>query len=119
MRTGTRHEGRLVRGAAQARSLLWGIVSLILLFNALLVAWVLLKPASDAVIALVLNVAEFVGPLLVVPLCFGGLRRLWRRGSSRTDKGTAGGNIRPRWGPLPLGVGHLFFPFWEKIFFFY
>src|ERR671921_2496583 len=75
MRTGTRHEGRLVRGAAQARSLLWGIASLILLFNALLVAWVLLKPASDAVVALVLNVAEFVGPLLVLPLCFGGLRQ--------------------------------------------
>ena len=87
MRTATRHEGRLVRGAAQARSLLWGIASLILLFNGLLVAWVLLKPASDAVVALVLNVAEFVGPLLVVPLCFGGLRRLWGGGPPKRPVG--------------------------------
>src|ERR671921_190536 len=119
MRTGTRPEGPLVRGAAQARSLLWGIASLILLFNALLVAWVLLKPGSDAVIALVVNVAEFVGPLLVLPLCFGGLRRLWRRGSSRTDKGTAGGTIGQRWAPVLLGIGILSFAFGQIVFTYY
>src|ERR671912_1430776 len=94
MRTATRHEGRLIWGAAEARSLLWGIARLILLFNGLLVAWVLLKPASDAVVAIVVNVAEFVGPLLVLPLCFGGLRRLWRRGASPTEKRTGGGSKR-------------------------
>src|SRR5215213_2497383 len=119
MRTGTRHKGRLVRGAAQARSLLWGIASLILLFNALLVAWVLLKPGSDAVVALVLNVAEFVGPLLVLPLCFGGLRRLWRRGTSRTDKGTAVSTIGQRWAPVLLGIGILSFAFWQIVFTYY
>src|SRR5215211_2202527 len=118
MRTGTRHEGRLVRGAAQARSLLWGIASLILLFNALLVAWVLLKPASDAVIALVLNVAEFVGPLLVLPLCFGGLRRLWRRGTSQTAGGTAV-SIGQRWAPVLLGIGILSFAFGQIVFTYY
>src|SRR5215217_1502634 len=118
MRTGTRHKGRLVRGAAEARSLLWGIASLILLFNALLVAWVLLKPGSDAVVALVLNVAEFVGPLLVVPLCFGGLRRLWRRGTSRTDKGTAV-SIGQRWAPVLLGIGILSFAFGQIVFTYY
>src|SRR5215213_6607690 len=119
MRTGTRHKGRLVRGAAQARSLLWGIASLILLFNALLVAWVLLKPGSDAVVALVLNVAEFVGPLLVLPLCFGGLRRLWRRGTSRTDKGTAVSTIGQRWAPVLLGIGILSFAFGQIVFTYY
>src|SRR5215204_4345062 len=118
MRTAPKHEGRLVRGAAQARSLLWGIASLILLFNALLVAWVLLKPASDAVVALVLNVAEFVGPLLVVPLCFGGLRRLWRRGTSRTDNGTAV-SIGQRWAPVLLGIGILSFAFGQMVFTYY
>src|SRR5829696_1824561 len=118
MRTAPRHEGRLVRGAAQARSLLWGIASLILLFNALLVVWVLLKPGSDAVVALVLNVAEFVGPLLVVPLCFGGLRRLWRRGTSRTDKGTAV-SIGQRWAPVLLGIGILSFAFGQMVFAYY
>src|ERR671910_1991222 len=97
MRTATRPEGQLIWGSAEARSLLWGIASLILLFNGLLAAWVLLKPGNDAVVALVVNVAEFVGPLLVLPLCFGGLRRLWRRGASRTDNGTAGRKT-PRWG---------------------
>ena len=118
MRTGTRHEGRLVRGAAEARSLLWGIASLILLFNGLLVAWVLLKPGSDAVVALVVNVAEFVGPLLVLPLCFGGLRRLWRRGTSRTDNGTAV-TIGQRWAPVLLGIGILSFAFGQIVFTYY
>jgi hypothetical protein len=118
MRTGTRHEGRLVRGAAQGRSLLWGIASLILLFNGLLVAWVLLKPGSDAVVALVVNVAEFVGPLLVLPLCFGGLSRLWRRGTPRADTGTAV-TIGQRWAPVLLGIGILSFAFGQMVFTYY
>src|SRR5215212_4152994 len=118
MRTGTRHEGRLVRGAAEARSLLWGIASIILLFNGLHAAWVLLKPGSDAVVAIVVNVAEFVGPLLVLPLCFGGLRRLWRRGTSRTDKRTAV-SIGQRWAPVLLGIGILSFAFGQMVFAYY
>src|SRR5919107_5093318 len=118
MRTATRHEGRLIWGSAEARSLLWRIASLILLFNGLLVAWVLLKPGSDAVVAIVLNVAEFVGPLLVLPLCFGGLRRLWRGGTSRTDKGTAG-TIGQRWAPVLLGIGILSFAFGQVVFTYY
>src|SRR5918999_4621293 len=59
---------------------------LILLFNALLVAWVLLKPGSDRMLALVVNAAQFVGPLLVLPLCFGGvLSSKWRREGSGQD----------------------------------
>src|SRR5215212_4791215 len=118
MRTTTRHKWRLVRGAAEARSLLWGIASMILLFNGLLVAWVLLKPGSDAVVAVVVNVAEFVGPLLVLPLCFGGLRRLWRRGTSRTDNGTAV-TIGQRWAPVLLGIGILSFAFGQMVFTYY
>src|ERR687898_1838945 len=118
MRTGTRHEGRLIWVSAEARSLLWRIASLILLFNGLLVVWVLLKPGSDAVVAIVVNVAEFVGPLLVVPLCFGGLRRLWRRGTSRTDKGTAV-TIGQRWAPVLLGIGILSFAFGLIVFTYY
>src|SRR5919112_2450639 len=73
---------------------------LVLLFNGLLVAWVLIKPGSDAMLALVVNSAEFVGPLLVVPLCFGGLlRRMWGRGASQTDVGPAAVTIGRRWAP--------------------
>jgi HAMP domain-containing protein len=118
MRTATRHEGRLIWGSAEARSLLWRIASLILLFNGLLVAWVLLKPGSDAVVALVVNVAQFVGLLLVLPLCFGGVRRLWRRGTSRTDNGTAV-TIGQRWAPVLLGIGILSFAFGQIVFTYY
>jgi PAS domain S-box-containing protein len=118
MRTATKHEGRLIWGSAEARSLLWRIASMILLFNGLLAAWVLLKPGSDAVVAIVVNVAEFVGPLLVLPLCFGGLRRLWRRGTSRTDNGTAV-TIGQRWAPVLLGIGILSFAFGQMVFTYY
>jgi HAMP domain-containing protein len=118
MRTATRHEGRSIWGSAEVRSLLWRIASLILLFNGLLAAWVLLKPGSDAVVAVVVNVAEFVGPLLVLPLCFGGLRRLWRRGTSRTDNGTAV-TIGQRWAPVLLGIGILSFAFGQIVFTYY
>ena len=118
MRTATKHEGRLIWGSAEARSLLWRIASMILLFNGLLAAWVLLKPGSDAVVAIVVNVAEFVGPLLVLPLCFGGLRRLWRRGTSRTDNRTAE-TIGQRWAPVLLGIGILSFAFGQMVFTYY
>src|SRR5215203_4402836 len=118
MRTATKHEGRLIWGSAEARSLLWRIASMILLFNGLLAAWVLLKPGSDAVVAIVVNVAEFVGPLLVLPLCFGGLRRVWRRGTSRTDNGTAV-TIGQRWAPVLLGIGILSFAFGQMVFTYY
>ena len=60
--------------------------ALILLFNALLLAWALFEPVGNRVSAIVVNVAGFVGPLLVLPLCFGGLLAwVWRRGASRTN----------------------------------
>src|SRR5215212_511285 len=118
MRTTTKHEGRLIWGSAEARFLFWRIASMILLFNGLLAAWVLLKPGSDAVVAVVVNVAEFVGPLLVLSLCFGGLRRLWRRGTSRTDNRTAE-TIGQRWAPVLLGIGILSFAFGQMVFSYY
>jgi hypothetical protein len=70
---------------------LWRATSVVLLFNGLLVAVVLFKPGTDAMLALVVNSAEFIGPLLVVPLCFAGVltnylkrdRRCWRRYHSK------------------------------------
>src|SRR5215211_2312990 len=92
---------------------------LVLLFNGLLVAWVLLKPGSDAMLALVVNSAEFVGPLLVVPLCFGGLvRRMWGRGASQAHVGpvvTRG----QHWAPILLGLGLLSWVLGQMIFTFY
>jgi serine phosphatase RsbU (regulator of sigma subunit) len=77
---------------------------LILLFNGLLVALVLLKPISDRMLALVVNSAEFVGPLLVLPLCFGGLLR-WKRGGSSGPDVELAVSIRQRWATVLLGLG--------------
>jgi PAS domain S-box-containing protein len=92
---------------------------MILLFNGLLVAWVLLEPGSDRMLALVVNAAEFVGPLLALPLCFGGLLRWkWRRGVSQTDVAptvTTG----QRWGPVLLGLGILSWVLGQAIFTYY
>jgi PAS domain S-box-containing protein len=93
---------------------------MIVLFNGLLVAWVLLKPGSDRMLALVVNSAQFVGPLLALPLCFGGLlRRMRRRGVSQTDVGPAAATIGRRWAPVLLGMGILSWVLGQAIFTYY
>src|SRR5687768_2658650 len=106
MKAGAARNGRpLSQDVAEARSFRRA-AGMILLFNGLLVAWVLLKPGSDRMLALVVNAAEFVGPLLALPLCFGGLlRRRWR-GVSQTDVGPVV-TIGQRWAPVLLGLGIL------------
>lgn len=98
---------------------LWRAAGLILLFNFLLVGWVLLKPGSDRLLAAVVNAAEFVGPLLALPLCFDGLLRpMWRRGVSHMD-------VRPavttgqRWAPILLGLGIINWVLGQAIFTYY
>src|SRR5918993_4274079 len=104
--------------AAEARSL-WRAAAMIVLFNALLVAWVLLKPGSDRLLAAVVNSAEFVGPLLALPLCFGGLLRWkWQRGASGPDVEPAV-TIRQRWAPVLLGLGIISWVFGQALFTFY
>ena len=98
---------------------LWRAAGLILLFNGLLVAVVLFKPVSDVTLALVVNTAQFVGPLLVVPLCFGGLLgRMWGRGTSQAPLGTAVTRGR-RWAPVLLGLGILSWVLGQAIFTYY
>src|ERR687897_1281319 len=117
MKTVTTRMRRLLDGA-QARPLRRA-AALILLFNGLLVVWVLLKPDSEHLLALVVNTAEFVGPLLVLPLCFGGLLRpMWRRGDSQTDVGSAV-TMGQRWAPVLLGLGIISWVFGQALFTFY
>src|ERR671916_2343013 len=118
MTTGTARNGRPPQDSAKARAF-WRAAGLILLFNGLLVAVVLFKPLSDATLALVVNAAEFIGPLLVVPLCFGGLLTwMWRRGTSEARVGpevTRG----QRWAPVLLGLGILSWVLGQAIFTYY
>src|SRR5687768_7356693 len=106
MTAGTARNGRPPQDSAKARAF-WRAAGLVLLFNGLLVAVVLFKPVSDVTLALVVNAAQFVGPLLVVPLCFGGLLgRMWGRGTSEARVGPAV-TIGRRWAPVLLGLGIL------------
>src|SRR5215211_1426256 len=119
MRAITARNGRRPQdGGAEARSFRRA-AGLILLFNGLLVAWVLLKPGGDRLLAAVVNSAEFVGPLIVLPLCFGGLLgRKWRRGDSRTETRSAV-TINQRWAPVLLGFGIISWVLGQAIFTYY
>src|ERR687898_434334 len=114
----TAGDGRPPQDGPEARALR-GAAGMILLFNGLLVAWVLLKPGGDRTLALVVNTAQFVGPLLALPLCFGGLLRWkWRRRVSQPDVGpivTRG----QRWAPVLLGMGILSWVLGQAIFTYY
>src|SRR5215208_4251763 len=119
MKAATARNGRPPRDSAEARAF-WRAAGLIVLFNGLLVAWVLLRPGSDAMLALVVNAVEFVCPLLVLPLCFGGLLwRMWGRGDSHTDVGPASVTIGWRWASVLLGLGILSWVLGQMIFTFY
>src|SRR5919199_3434705 len=118
MKAGNARNGRSQRTCANAR-ILRRAAGMILLFNGLLVAWVLLKPGSDAMLALVVNAAQFVGPLLALPLCFGGLmRRMWQREASGPDVEPAV-TMRQRWAPVLLGLGIISWVFGQALFTYY
>src|ERR671913_1184988 len=118
MKASTSKKRRPPHDSAKARAF-WRAAGLILLFNGLLVAVVLFKPVSDATLALVVNAAQFVGPLLVVPLCFGGLLRwMWGRGTSQAPLGSAVTRGR-RWAPALLGLGIISWVFGKAIFTYY
>jgi PAS domain S-box-containing protein len=92
---------------------------LILLFNGLLVALVLAKPLSDATLALVVNAAQFIGPLLALPLCFGGLpSRVWGRRTSPADTGPSAARGQ-RWAAVLLSLGILSWVVGQSIFTYY
>src|ERR671917_1265092 len=118
MKAATARNVRPPRNSAEGRAL-WRAAGMILLFNGLLLAWVLLDPYGDRVSAIVLNAAGFVGPLLVLPLCFGGLLEwMRRRGASRTDDQPSAMRGQ-RLAPVLLGMGILCYVLGQMYFTFY
>jgi serine phosphatase RsbU (regulator of sigma subunit) len=118
MKALTTRNGRSPQNGAEAPRLRRA-AALILLFNGLLLAWTLFEPFGNRISAIVVNVAGFVGPLLVLPLCFGGLLAwVWRRGASRTNNLPAE-MTGQRLAPVLLGMGILSYVFGQMYFTFY
>jgi serine phosphatase RsbU (regulator of sigma subunit) len=118
MKAGTTRNGRSPQNGAEAPRLRRA-AALILLFNGLLFVWALFEPVGNYASAIVVNVAGFVGPLLVLPLCFGGLLAwVWRRGASRTDNQPAV-MTGQRLAPVLLGMGILCYVLGQMYFTFY
>ncbi len=87
------------RSLTALRRPLWRGLALVLTYNGLLAAWLTLRPAPSPVIQVVDNVAQCAGPLLVLPLCWGGLAPPWRP--------RPGVSSAARWVPVLLGLGLL------------
>jgi serine phosphatase RsbU (regulator of sigma subunit) len=118
MKAGTARNGRPPRNSAEARPLRRA-AGMTLLFNGLLLAWALLELGGDRLSAIVVNVAGFVGPLLVLPLCFGGLLEWMRgRGASRIDNQSAA-ITGQRLAPVLLGMGILSYVLGQMLFTYY
>jgi PAS domain S-box-containing protein len=119
MKASTTQNQRPPLDGAEARPLRRA-AGLILLFNGPLVALVLLNPISDATLALVVNAAQFIGPLLAaLPLCFGGLLGLvWTRRTPQA-RGAPGVRRGQRWAPVFLGLGILSWSLGQMIFTYY
>jgi signal transduction histidine kinase/DNA-binding response OmpR family regulator/HPt (histidine-containing phosphotransfer) domain-containing protein len=88
------------------------------LFNGLLSAWLLLKPGNHTLVTLVDDMAQFLGPLLVLPLCFLGLKRTWRRDAPGGDAPPLAMTGR-HWAPALLGLGILGFAIGQIIYTYY
>ena len=118
IRAGTARNGRSPQDGAGAHPLRRA-AAMILLFNVLLVAWIVLKPGSDRLLAAVVNAAQFVGPLLAVPLCFGGLLRWKWQGTSQVVVGPPTPRRGQRWAPVLLGLGILCWVVGQAVFTYY
>jgi diguanylate cyclase (GGDEF)-like protein/putative nucleotidyltransferase with HDIG domain len=89
----------------------WPGASFILLFNGLLLSWLLVKPGGHDLTVAVDDILQVLGPLLTLPLCLVGGRTGWR-----AWRGNAAGydehhGVRPgrHWAPVLLGLGVLSF----------
>ncbi len=69
--------------------------ALVVGFNTLLLIWLVFKIGGHQTVVTVDNLAQFVGPMLVIPICFPGFRH-------RNDERSRG-DVRAGWAPTFLG----------------
>jgi diguanylate cyclase (GGDEF)-like protein len=96
---------------------LWLGAFTILLFNAILLAWILLKPASHARFVAVDDILGVLGPVLALPVCFfAGRRNRPQRGDSVHAPFRS---VIHGWTPYLFGFGILGFALGEGIWTYY
>src|SRR5450759_3872953 len=100
---------------------LWKSMSLVLLFNALLLAWLIIKPGTHDQFVAVDNLGQAVGALLGVLLCGVSSARAWPRHVSSAES-TPATRIARLWVPLLLGfailgelIGQCIWTYYEQI----
>ena len=100
---------------------LWKSMSLVLLFNALLLIWLITKPGTHDQFVAVDNLGQAVGALLGVLLCVVSIGRAWQRRASSSENAPATRNAR-LWVPLLLGfailgqlIGQCIWTYYEQI----
>ena len=119
MKASNAREWRLSRGSAKAHAF-WRAALVLLLFNVLLVVWVLFQPAGPRVSPVVSNIGGLVGPLLALPLCFGVLDGwVWRRGETPRTEDPPRVMTGQRWAPILLGMGILCYALGQLVFAYY
>ncbi len=95
MSTSTTHE-KLTRS-------FWNSVKLIVVFNSLFLALVLLKPGTHQQFVIADDVGQMLGWLLATLLCFVGLEKPWRRTPPHSDSVLT--TAAQRWIPILLAMG--------------
>jgi len=102
-----------------ATKTLWFPTGMIVVFNALLAIVLLIKPGTHDQLVAVDDLAQTVGPLLMVPLCFWGAGKLWQQRRSSSAFHSAPISIARLWVPLLLGLCVLSFTIGQGIWTYY
>lgn len=105
---------RRVPGGTRTPMALKLIGGMIVLFNALLAAWLLVKPAGHALVAGVDDVAQGAGPLLIGLICLYSVRQAWGRVPGRPLTGWRGPALLALGAPL-FGVGQAIYSYDELV----
>jgi signal transduction histidine kinase len=82
----------------------WCSVALAIIFNSIFLAWVLLKPGTQALFVVGDDIGQALGWFLATLFCFVGMRRLWSRSKEGVDAHPTP-HMLQRWVPLLFAAG--------------
>src|SRR6185312_15995961 len=101
----------------QEMKLFWRSIGLIVVINAFLLVWLILRPHSPHLTVSVETTIIAICPLLMLPYCFCGLWNSLRRGTAQVS--TSPTLRRLRWVPILLGIAIICQSIGESFFIYY